>query len=111
MPESAQAWKRRAWLICAGNCSRISKARLSRWGAGNGMNFSHYPVAVTRVIAVEPEPYLRDLAIRAARRAPIEVTVLPGSAEQLPIPEDSADAAVLCLVLCSLRDRRPPWTS
>lgn len=75
-------------------------------GAGNGMNFSHYPVAVTRVIAVEPEPYLRDLAIQAARRAPIEVTVLPGRAEQLPIPTDSVDAAVLCLVLCSIQDRR-----
>ena len=25
-------------------------------GAGNGLNFAHYPPAVTRVVAVEPEP-------------------------------------------------------
>lgn len=40
-------------------------------GAGNGMNFAHYPATVTRVTAVEPEPYLRELAIRAARKAPV----------------------------------------
>ena len=74
-------------------------------GAGNGLNFVHYPAAVTEVIAVEPEPYLRDLATQAAQRAPVPVTVLPGTAEQLPLSADGADAAVLCLVLCSISDR------
>jgi protein-L-isoaspartate O-methyltransferase len=35
-------------------------------GAGNGLNFAHYPPAVTRVVAVEPEPRLRGLAMKAA---------------------------------------------
>jgi ubiquinone/menaquinone biosynthesis C-methylase UbiE len=74
-------------------------------GAGNGMNFTHYPSAVTRVIAVEPEPYLRDLATRAARTAPTPVTVLAGTADRLALPDASVDAAVLCLVMCSLDDR------
>lgn len=74
-------------------------------GAGNGMNFAHYPRAVTRVVAVEPEPYLRGLALRAAGRAPVAVTVVPGTADRLPLPEGSVDAAVLCLVLCALPDR------
>jgi ubiquinone/menaquinone biosynthesis C-methylase UbiE len=74
-------------------------------GCGNGRNFARYPAAVTRVTAVEPEPHLRDLATRAAAAAPVPVTVVAGTAEALPLPDGGADAAVLCLVLCSLPDR------
>src|SRR3712207_1954801 len=74
-------------------------------GCGNGRNFARYPTAVTRVTAVEPEPYLRELATRAAVAAPVPVTVVAGTAEALPVPDAAADAAVLCLVLCSLPDR------
>lgn len=74
-------------------------------GAGNGMNFRHYPATVTAVAAVEPEPYLRGLAVRAAAAARVPVTVHAGRADRLPLPDDSADAAVLCLVMCSLDDR------
>lgn len=42
-------------------------------GAGDGANFIHHPPAVTRVLAVEPEPHLRQLAEAAARQAPAAV--------------------------------------
>lgn len=74
-------------------------------GAGNGLNFAHYPSAVTHVVAVEPEPYLRSLATNAAAQAATPVTVLAGTADRLPLPDRSVDAAVLCLVMCSLDDR------
>jgi len=35
-------------------------------GAGNGLNFAHYPAAVETVVAVEPEPFLRRRATEAA---------------------------------------------
>ena len=73
-------------------------------GAGNGRNFAHYPLTVTGVDAVEPEPLLRELATRAAAAARVPVTVHAGVAEHLPLPDDSADAVVLCLVMCSLPD-------
>ncbi len=75
-------------------------------GAGNGMNFAHYPQTVASVVAVEPEPYLRALATQSAAEAPGQVTVLPGTADRLPLPDHSVDAAVLCLVMCSLDDRQ-----
>jgi ubiquinone/menaquinone biosynthesis C-methylase UbiE len=76
-------------------------------GSGNGLNFVHYPDSVTHVQAVEPEPYLRELATRAAvETATVPVTVLAGVADRLPLPDDSVDAAVLCLVMCSLDDRK-----
>src|SRR3977135_4448699 len=36
--------------------------RVVEVGAGNGINFEHYPPSVTELIAVEPEPYLRRQA-------------------------------------------------
>ncbi|MDQ4093729.1 MAG: class I SAM-dependent methyltransferase [Actinomycetota bacterium] len=74
-------------------------------GAGNGLNFSHYPVAVTRVLAVEPEPHLRALAISSAAKASVPVEVVDGIADQLPADESSVDAAVTSLVLCSVPDQ------
>ena len=53
-------------------------------GAGNGLNFSHYPNTVSEVIAVEPEPYLRSRAKLAALYGPIKITVVDGDAEHLP---------------------------
>ena len=80
--------------------------RVVEIGAGNGLNFAHYPATVTEVIAVEPEPFLRDRALEAAREAPVPVRVLAGVAEALPLEDASVDAAVCCLVLCSVADQR-----
>ena len=53
-------------------------------GAGNGLNFAHYPPAVTRVIAFEPEPRLRGLATEAGRHATAPVTVAPPNGCRYP---------------------------
>jgi ubiquinone/menaquinone biosynthesis C-methylase UbiE len=74
-------------------------------GAGHGVNFAHYPPTVTGVVAVEPEPTLRAAAERAAAAAPVPVRVVAGDADALPVPDDSADAAVASLVLCSVPDQ------
>jgi SAM-dependent methyltransferase len=74
-------------------------------GAGNGRNFTRYPSAVTSVTAIEPEPHLRALAVRATAGAAVPVRVRAGVAERLPLPDRSLDGAVLCLVMCSLPDR------
>lgn len=76
--------------------------RVLEIGPGSGAGFPHYPAAVTWVVAVEPEPHLRHLARRAARDAPVPVTVTGGRAEALPLADGSVDAAVSALVLCSV---------
>jgi SAM-dependent methyltransferase len=78
--------------------------RVIEVGAGNGLNFAHYPSAVSEVVAIEPERVLRQLAVEAAVRAGVPVDVVPGAAEALPVKSEAFDAAVLSLVLCSVRD-------
>ncbi|MGH3503280.1 MAG: class I SAM-dependent methyltransferase [Nocardioidaceae bacterium] len=78
--------------------------RVVEIGCGNGMNFTHYPSTVTGVQAVEPEPHLRKLAHTATAQAPVPIDVTAGTGEALSLPDDSVDAGVLCLVLCSTPD-------
>ncbi|MBV1856372.1 class I SAM-dependent methyltransferase [Catellatospora tritici] len=73
-------------------------------GAGNGLNFAHYPSGVTRVLAVEPDDTLREYADGASRRAPVPVDVVAGHADELPAADASFDAAVISLVLCTVAD-------
>lgn len=74
-------------------------------GAGNGANFALYPPEVERVVALEPEPYLRGVASEAATQAPVPVEVLDGVADHLPLEDGAADAVVFSLVLCSVPDQ------
>ncbi|MFI7502797.1 class I SAM-dependent methyltransferase [Streptomyces sp. NPDC049687] len=78
--------------------------RVVEIGAGNGLNFAHYPGAVSEVVAIEPERRMRQLALEAALRAETPVDVVPGVAEALPVKSEAFDAAVVSLVLCSVRD-------
>ncbi|MGH3029347.1 MAG: class I SAM-dependent methyltransferase [Gaiellaceae bacterium] len=78
--------------------------RVVEIGAGNGLNFPHYPAEVTEVAATEPEPHLRELAAEAAREAPIPIRVTEDPAERLSFDAASFDAAVASLVLCTVRD-------
>ncbi|MFL5859450.1 MAG: class I SAM-dependent methyltransferase, partial [Solirubrobacteraceae bacterium] len=74
-------------------------------GAGNGINFAHYPATAAEVIAVEPERYLRSKAQEAAADAPVPVVVVGGVADALGLEPASVDAVVACGVLCSVPDQ------
>ena len=75
-------------------------------GCGPGGNFPHYPPAVARVLAVEPEPRMRAIARSAAAGAPVPIEVVDGVGDRLPVADHSADAVVFCLVLCSVPEPR-----
>jgi ubiquinone/menaquinone biosynthesis C-methylase UbiE len=79
--------------------------RVIEVGAGNGLNFDHYPDGVTEVVAVEPEAHLRHLAEQAARAAKVAIRVEEGTADHLPSPDGAFDAGVASLVLCSVPDQ------
>lgn len=73
-------------------------------GAGTGLNLTHYPESVTRLVLTEPEPPMaRRLRRRVATARP-DAEVLEADAEHLPFPDDSFDTAVVTFVLCSVPD-------
>ena len=78
--------------------------RVIEVGAGNGLNFPHYPAAVREVVAVEPEPYLRGRALQAAAAAPVPIRVTDGTAGDLPAADGEFDAVVVSGLLCSVTD-------
>jgi ubiquinone/menaquinone biosynthesis C-methylase UbiE len=79
--------------------------RVVEIGAGNGLNFSRYPGSVDEVVALEPEAYLRARAERAAQQASsVRIRVENATAYPLPLQPASFDAAVVCLVLCTVPD-------
>jgi ubiquinone/menaquinone biosynthesis C-methylase UbiE len=86
------------------------QGRVIEVGAGHGLNFAYYPSGVTEVIAVEPEPHLRELALAAAKGSPVNVQVRAGTAEALPAADSEFDAAVASLVLCSVRNQAAALT-
>jgi ubiquinone/menaquinone biosynthesis C-methylase UbiE len=75
-------------------------------GAGQGLNFPHYPATVREVIAIEPEPTLRREAETVAAKVSVPIRVVAGVADELPVEDASADAVVASLVLCSVPDQR-----
>lgn len=79
-------------------------------GAGTGLNLDHYPPAVTRVVATEPDPnmakQLRAKVANGAGGGPSRVEVVEAGAEALPVGDGEADAVVATLVFCTIPDAR-----
>jgi ubiquinone/menaquinone biosynthesis C-methylase UbiE len=79
--------------------------RVIEVGAGTGLNFGHYPSGVREVVAVEPEPVLRQIAAEEAARVQVPVKVVDGVADALPAEDATFDAGIASLVLCSVADQ------
>lgn len=75
-------------------------------GPGTGPNLAFYDKSI-RWTGIEPNPamwpYLRQEAVRLG----LTVDLREGRAEQLGVPDESCDAVVSTLVLCSVRS--PQW--
>lgn len=114
-PRFARAWLRLAPVMEATGTAEQRRellvdlrGRVCEVGAGAGTNFAHYPDAVSSVLAVEPDPTLRAAATKAAvaaARPGLSIEVVAGTAEQISAPDNSFDAVVACMVLCSVPDQ------
>jgi SAM-dependent methyltransferase len=83
-----------------------ASGRTLELGAGTGANAAHYPAAVTEAVLTEPDPHMaRRLRDRLASEPPgFAYEVVETGAEQLPFDDDSFDAVISTLVLCTVDD-------
>ncbi|MEV0897608.1 class I SAM-dependent methyltransferase [Actinoplanes sp. NPDC049802] len=72
-------------------------------GPGTGTNLRYYRPG-TRLLAVEPNPYMHGVLRAAAARHGVTVDLLPAGAERIPLPDGSVDTVVSTLVLCTVPD-------
>ena len=72
-------------------------------GPGTGTNFQYYSRNI-HWIGAEPNRYMHPYLRRAAEVAGFPIEVLPSRAENLNLPDESADAVVATAVLCSVDD-------
>ena len=92
-----RAWRRD---LLAGVTGRVLEV-----GAGTGLNIPHSTANVTRLVLSEPEPHMRaKLQSRLAAALPADVELSEAALDHLPMPDQSFDAVVSTLVLCSVPD-------
>lgn len=72
-------------------------------GSGTGFNFPFYDRA-QKVIAIEPEPMMREQSLPRTRKSRVPIEVISAGAEGLPFPDNSFDTVVGTLVLCTIPD-------
>ncbi|MEV6304370.1 class I SAM-dependent methyltransferase [Actinoplanes sp. NPDC051861] len=72
-------------------------------GPGTGANLRYYRPG-TRVVAVEPNPYMHGPLLAEGRRRGVEVELRAEGAERIGLPDASVDAVVSTLVLCTVPD-------
>jgi len=118
VPLAGQAWYKRlhAWLLHAyapGYNARADarkraligdlRGQVVEIGAGSGANIGYYGPGV-HWTAVEPNRFAHAYLRQKAAAADLSADILDGTAETLPLPDDSQDAAVATLVLCTVAD-------
>lgn len=70
-------------------------------GAGNGLNLKYYD-DTARVIALEPDVYMRRLLRAEQNKSGVRVDVVAGDGARLPFRDGAFDGVVVSLVLCSI---------
>lgn len=73
-------------------------------GFGSGLSLPHYSGRVSKLFAVEPSSGARNLARKAIAAAPFPVEFAGATAESIPLPDASLDAAVSTWTLCTIPD-------
>lgn len=84
---------------CAGLAGQVVEI-----GFGSGLNVAHYPAAVAAVTAIEPSDLAWELAADRVAAQPVPVTRGGRDAQRMEAGDESADAVLSTLTLCTIPD-------
>lgn len=82
-------------------------------GCGTGLNLEYYPDTVTQLTLLEPDANMRKKLhekINVRKNSNIKIEILDYAAESISLPNDSYDAVVSTLVLCSVKNQNKVLT-
>lgn len=78
-----------------------AQGRVLELGVGSGLNLPFYGAPVREILALEPAPRLIAMAQRSAR-ATVPVIFIEGSAEAIPVDDETVDTVVTTWTLCTI---------
>ena len=81
-----------------------AEGRTLEIGIGAGQNLQLYSQNVSEIVGLEPAHRLVAMAQKAASRSPLQVTLIEGSAESIPLEVNSFDSVLMSWTLCSIPD-------
>lgn len=79
------------------------KGNILEIGPGTGANLVYLPVGI-RWIGIEPNTYMHRYLRELGLKLGLSIDIRVGTAEQLPVADDSMDAVIATQVLCSVTD-------
>lgn len=97
-------------------CGRSDVTRYRKWvvpkaagrvlevGVGSGLNLPLYGDPVSEVVGIDPHDTLNRMAGQRSKDASVPITLVKGSAEDLPFEDASFDTALMTWTLCSIPD-------
>ncbi len=78
--------------------------RVLEVGMGSGLNLPFYGPTVEAVVGLDPSVELLKMAARRIADAPLPVSLVDGSAEDIPFSDASFDTVLTTWTLCSIPD-------
>ena len=94
---------RPSWEIGSDIFWRAFPGTLVEIGSGTGPNLQYLPDHL-KSFGIEPNPFMHRHFLREARIRGRETYLIQGVAEQLPFADETVDAVLSTLVLCSVPD-------
>jgi ubiquinone/menaquinone biosynthesis C-methylase UbiE len=92
--ENFSAYRRR---VVSGASGRVLEI-----GIGSGLNLPHYGPGAERVVGIDPSQRLLSMSKRSAAGTRRSITLIEGSAEDIPLEDASVDTVLTTWTLCTI---------
>ena len=81
----------------------FAKGEVLEIGIGSGLNLPFYDLdKINKIWGLDPSEELNSMAKKVARDIDIDVDLIIGGAEEIPLPENTIDTILLTYTLCTI---------